>query len=143
MTTVEEMRQTGYRHKPITGIWSFKRKRNLLGEITKYKARFCCHGGQTKKGVHYEDSFSPVVSWSTVRLILTLSILKGWEARQIDFVLAFPQAKVCTDIYMHVPEKFEVKNGKLELNIEAASPRTQRDVLKLIQNVYVFVCCTL
>ena len=54
----------------------------------------------------------------------------------IDFVLAFPQAKVRTDIYMHVPEKFEVRNGKLTLNEEANHPAKQDGVLKLIQNVY-------
>ena len=27
-------------------IWSFKRKRNPEGKVTKYKARLCCYGGQ-------------------------------------------------------------------------------------------------
>ena len=54
----------------------------------------------------------------------------------MDFVLAFPQAKVHTDIYMHVPEKFSAKNGKLELDEQAPHPSKQRAVVKLIQNVY-------
>jgi hypothetical protein len=87
ITTKAEMKQRGYDHKPIAAIWSFKRKRNPLGEITKYKARLCCHGGQTVKGVHYDETFSPVVAWSTVRLLLTLSHVYGWHARQIDFIL--------------------------------------------------------
>jgi hypothetical protein len=107
-----------------------------MGEITKYKARMCCRGGQTIKGVHYEDTFSPVVAWSTIRLMLTLSIVNGWHARQIDFVLAFPQAKVKTDMYMQVPDKFEVQNSKLTLNKKAPNPFKQDAVLKLIQNVY-------
>ena len=74
---------------------------------------------QTLKGVHYEESFSPVVSWSTIRMMLTLASIHDWHARQIDFVLAFPQAKVRTDIYMHVPEKFEVKKKKMVLNEQA------------------------
>ena len=84
------MEANGYKHKSIMAIWSFKRKRNPAGEIIKYKARLCCHGGQTIKGVHYEESFSPVVAWSTVRMMMTMSIIQGWYARQIDFVLAFP-----------------------------------------------------
>ncbi len=84
------------------GIWSFKRKRNPFGKITKYKERFCCHGGQTIKGVHYDNTFSPVVSWSRVRFMLTLSEVFGWHARQTNFVLAFPEADVKTDIYMQV-----------------------------------------
>jgi len=136
ITTREEMRAKGYKHKPIMAIWSFKRKRNPFGEITKYKARLCCHGGQTIKGVHYEETFSPVVAWSTVRLMFTLSEVYNWHARQIDFVLAFPQADVRTDIYMHVPEKFKVNNGELTLDENAPHPSKQANVVKLIKNIY-------
>ena len=106
ITKREEMRQRGYKHRPIMAIWSFKRKRNPMGDITKYKACLCCHSGQTIKGIHYDETFSPVVGWLTIWMLLTMSIIHGWHARQIDFVLAFPQAKVRTSIYMHLPEKF-------------------------------------
>ena len=94
------------------------------------------NGGQTIKGVHYEETFSPVVAWSTVRFMLTLSEVYNWHARQIDFVLAFPQADVKTDIYMNVPEKFRVENGKLVLDESAPHPSKQGNVLKLIKNIY-------
>jgi len=136
ITTRQEMKDRKYNLKPIAAIWSFKRKRNPMGEITKYKARLCCHGGQTVQGVHYHDTFSPVVSWTTIRLLLILSIINGWHARQIDFVLAFPQANVKTDVYMHVPEKFRVKNKKLKLDMHAPHPSKQDEVVKLIKNVY-------
>ena len=38
LTTRQEMRKKGYKHKPIMAVWSFKRKRNPMGEITKHKA---------------------------------------------------------------------------------------------------------
>ena len=75
ITTRQEMKDRNYKHKPIMAIWSFKRKRNPMGDITKYKARLCCHGGQTLKGVHYDESFSPVVSWSTIRMMLNLAAM--------------------------------------------------------------------
>ena len=62
ITTRQEMRERNYMHKPIAAIWSFKRKRNPFGEITKYKGRLCCHGGQTIKGIHYDETFSAVVA---------------------------------------------------------------------------------
>ena len=139
ITTRQEMKERGYKHHPIMAIWSFKRKRSPAGEILKYKARLCCHGGQTIKGVHYQESFSPVVAWSTVRMMMTMAIIQGWHARQIDFVLAFPQANVRTDIYMRIPEKFEVQKGKLTLNEHAKPPSKQEEVVKLIKNVYGLV----
>ena len=133
ITSRQEMKERNYKFKPIAAIWSFKRKRNPFGDITKYKARLCCHGGQTVKGVHYEETFSPVVAWSTVRMLLTLSEVYRWHARQIDFVLAFPQAKVKTDVYMQVPEKFKVEHGRLTLDQNAPHPSKQDSVVKLIK----------
>jgi Reverse transcriptase (RNA-dependent DNA polymerase) len=136
LTKRQEMKDRNYTMNPIAAIWSFKRKRDPMGTITKYKARLCCHGGQTVKGIHYEDTFSPVIGWSTLRLLLTLSEVYGWHARQIDFVLAFPQANVKTDVYMQVPEKFKVNKNKLILDEAAPHPSKQDGVLKLIKNVY-------
>ena len=139
LTNRVEMEQKRYKHKPIMVTWSFKRKCNPFGVITKYKARLCCHGGQTVKGVHYDNTFSPVVAWLTVWTMLTLSLIKGWHTRQIDYVLALPQANVQTDIYMHVPEKFEVANKRLRLNEKTPHPSKQDAVVKLVQNVYGLV----
>jgi hypothetical protein len=50
--------------------------------------------------------------------------MKGWETRQIDFVLAFPQADVECDIYMEVPVGFDLKQKKREF------------CLKLRKNIY-------
>jgi hypothetical protein len=76
-----EMRRSGYLGRVIMAVWSFKRKRNPFGMITKlYKSRLCTHGGQTVQGtIHYDASYwySPVVSWTTIRLHLTLTLVLG------------------------------------------------------------------
>jgi hypothetical protein len=55
-----------------------------------------------------------VVNWFSIRLFLVISILNDWETRQIDFVLAYPQADVECDLYMEVPVGFDLpsKNKK-------------------------------
>ena len=131
-----EMFNLGYKGKPIMAVWSMKRKRNPLGEIVKYKARLCAHGGMTEKGVHYENTFAPVVTWTTVRFLLIQSLIHKWHTRQIDFVLAYPQAKVSNDVFMLVPEKFSAKNKQLALDQGAQSPWRQQYKLKLLQNLY-------
>ena len=47
------------------------------------------------------------------QFLLKLSLVNNWHARQIDFVLAYPQAKVSNDVYMLPPEKF--KRGATKL----------------------------
>ena len=118
------------------GVWSMKRKRNPVGEIVKYKARFCAHGGQTQEDVHYTNTFAPVVTWTTIQFLLILSQVHGWHTRQIDFVLAYPQAKVSHDLYMLVPDKFKVQDNKLVMDQDPPPPWKQRYKMKLIQNLY-------
>ena len=92
-------------HKiPIPMVWSMKRKRDPIGTIIKWKARLCAGGHKSIEFVDYWSTYSPVVSWSTVRMLIILALINNWYMRSIDFVLAYPQAKVKTDIYMHPPK---------------------------------------
>ena len=97
--------------KCIPMVWSMKRKRNLVGEVMKWKARLCAGGHRSVEFVDFWDTYSPVVSWQTARLVFILSITNNWHIRSIDFILAFPQASVKTDICMRptsVPANFKV-----------------------------------
>ena len=106
-------------HDIISAIWSFKRKRTPAGDLIKHKARLCAHGGQQTHGVTYWDTFAPVVNWYTLRIFLTLSIILGWVARSVDFVLAYPQAGLDKDIYMRIPAGYKVsKPGKYLLKLK-------------------------
>jgi hypothetical protein len=88
----------------LPAVWAFKRKRRIdTRAVYKHKARLNIHGGMQKHGVNYWETYSPVVNWFSIRLCLILSLLFGWHTRQIDFVLAFPQADVECDLFMHLP----------------------------------------
>ena len=103
-----------------------KRKRRLLtNEIYKWKARLNIHGGQQQHGINYWETYAPVVTWASIRLILTLSLLYRWHTRQIDFVLAYPQANVECDLYMKLPMGFD---------IPGTTPGSK--VIKLLKNLY-------
>jgi hypothetical protein len=94
----------------LPAVWSMKRKRRIATrEIYKWKARLTVHGGRQKKGVNYWETYAPLVQWSTTRLFLTLSVLRGWHCRQLDFVLAYTQADPECDIYMAIPQGFTVE----------------------------------
>jgi hypothetical protein len=93
--------------KSILSIWSFKRKRSPDGRVLKHKARLCAHGGMQTWGVNYWETYAPVVNWLSVRTLMALSIIHDLETRSIDFVLAFPQADLDTDVYMELPFGFD------------------------------------
>ena len=111
--------------KVLDAVWSMKRKRHLLtGEVYKWKARLNVHGGQQEYAVNYFDTYAPVVAWPVIRILMTLSILNKWKTRQIDFVLAYPQAKNQYDIYMRLPHGIQMKHTK------------EQHCLKLQRNLY-------
>ena len=82
------------KRKQLLMIWTFKRKRHPDGSLSKYKARLCVHGGQEQHGIHFWDTFAPVVSWMSVRTLLVLSKIHNLHTKSIDFVQAYPQADI-------------------------------------------------
>jgi hypothetical protein len=71
----------------LPAVWQMRRKRDSkTGEIKKHKARLNVDGSRMKKGEHYDMTYSPVASWNSVRMLLTLTTLHGWHTKQIDFV---------------------------------------------------------
>ena len=120
---IDKLRNKNISYDVVQAICSFKRKRTPTGELFKYKARLCAHGGQQTHRETYWDTFAPVVNWFTLRTILTLSYVSKWKARSVDFVLAYPQADLKTNVFMRIPFGFKVTApGKW--------------LLQLIQNVY-------
>jgi Reverse transcriptase (RNA-dependent DNA polymerase)/GAG-pre-integrase domain len=109
----------------LPSVWAMRRKRDIAtNEIYKWKARINLHGGKQIKDFNYWETYAPVASWSSIRVIMNMAALNDWVTRQLDFVLAFPQAPVETDLYMEIPKGFEVKGHKQDV------------VLKLVNNLY-------
>jgi hypothetical protein len=102
------------RAKLLNAIWSYRRKRTPAGVLQKYKARICTDGSQQQYGVDYWETYAPVVSWSTVRLLLTLASIHGWHSSQIDFAQAFTQPPIAENIYMRIPQGWYVHDSELK-----------------------------
>ena len=60
-------------------------------------------------GDTYWMTFAPVVSWTTIRCVFILALLLGWHMRSINFVMAYTQADVKTDIIMQLPAGTTIK----------------------------------
>jgi hypothetical protein len=107
-------------------VWQMKRKRDIkTRKVKKYKARLNIDGSRMTKGVHYEQTYAPVASWNSIRMLLTMTAIHNWHTTQLDYVLAFPQAPVEREIYMTIPKGFEIEEGENE-----------DYVLQLHRNVY-------
>ena len=109
----------------LPAVWQMKRKRDIrTRKIKKYKARLNIDGSRMQKGVHYDETYAPVASWNSIRILLAMVAAWGWHTRQIDYVLAFPQAPVEKEISMRIPRGFEINGNDKD------------HVLKVNRNVY-------
>ena len=93
----------------LPGTWAFKIKRFPAGLIRKLKARFCVMGNR-QKDIDPFECFAPIVSWTTVRLLLILSILLNLKSIQLDYTSAFCQARIEEDVYGRLPRGWETLN---------------------------------
>ena len=83
MVAWEVVKRTIYMNV-ISSTWAFKCKRFPDGLIKKFKSRFCARGDRQIGGVDFFDTYSPVVQWTTIRLMLILEVLLGLKSKQGD-----------------------------------------------------------
>lgn len=94
--------------KALTNKWVYKIKEEVDGQ-QRYKARLVVKGFEQKKGIDYDEIFSPVVKMTSIRAILSLVATENLFLEQLDVKTAFLHGDLEEDIYMHQLEGFEVK----------------------------------
>eukprot|EP00253_Pinus_taeda_P031127 PITA_31127 len=73
----------------VSSCWLYKAKKAADGSVEKHKARFVARGFSQVEGIDYDETFSPVVRYSSIRSMLTLSTQMGWKIHQMDVKAAF------------------------------------------------------
>ena len=97
--------------KPIGSRWVFKVKYGSNGEIKRFKARVVAKGYAQKAGIDYEETFSPVVKFQSIRTLLAFAIQNDMLLHQMDVVTAFLNGTLEEDIYMEQPVGY-IERGK-------------------------------
>src|SRR5579871_2637705 len=94
----------------IDSRWVFHLKYNIDGIIEKRKGRFVARGFTQVPRVDYNEIYPPVVSYTTIRLLIALATKYNLTIHQMDVKSAYLNGKIDTDIYIEQPQLFEERN---------------------------------
>lgn len=97
--------------KVIKSKWVYTLKEDQ--DSPKYKARLVAMGCQQRQGMHYTESFAPVIKMQSVRTILAIASVRKLQIRQFDVKAAYLYGTLQEDVYMEQPPGFA--NGKNEI----------------------------
>lgn len=81
------------------------------GSINKCKAMLVAKGFSQEEGFDYNETFSPVVKPTTIRVILLLTLANKWHLHQIDVDNAFLNGFLIEEVYMQQHVGFEHANN--------------------------------
>lgn len=65
-------------------------------------------GMQKKKGIYYEETFAPVVRFTSIKCVISLVAQMGCEIHQIDVETTFLNGLIEEGVYIEQPEGFEI-----------------------------------
>jgi Reverse transcriptase (RNA-dependent DNA polymerase) len=103
--------------------WVFKRKTDMDGHLIVYKARLAAKGFTQVEGIDYDETFSTVVKFQSIRILLAIDIFHDYEIWQMNVKTTFLNGVLDDDVYMVQPDSF-------------VDPKRAEKVCKLKRSIY-------
>ena len=96
---------------------SLKCKSKPYCNISRLKLTYCIRGGVQKiLSPEHLNSYSQVVQWATVRLILILQCIIGLHSQNIDFINTFAKEDIPSreSVCVELPGYFNIDGGQCD-----------------------------
>ena len=109
--------------KAIGCKWVFKVKYGSDGKVERFKGCLVAKGYVQMYRIDYEETFSPIVRFSSIRSLLAFAVQNEMLIHQMDVVSTFLNGKLDEEIYMEQPSCYVVAG-------------IENHVCKLIKSLY-------
>lgn len=84
--------------------WLYKIKHATDGSVEKFKAQFVDKGFSQKEGIDYDETFSLVAKYSSIRAIIFVAAQMRWRIHQIDVKKSFLNGVIEEEVYIEQPK---------------------------------------
>lgn len=115
--------------KPISCKWVYKIKHKSDSSVERYKARLVIRGNTQKEGIDYTDTFSSIVRFTTIKVLLSIIVKRNWTIYQLDVNNTFLHGDLHEEVYMKPP---------LGLTLSSSIPTSTPLICKLRKSLYGF-----
>jgi hypothetical protein len=99
--------------RPVRSKWVFTVKYTPIGLLDRFKARLVIQGFSQVPGDDFSETFSPIVRFESLRILLAIVVYLDWKIYQIDIISVYPRSVLYTDMYIRVPKGLQVVPGKV------------------------------
>ena len=97
--------------RALQNKWVYRLKEED-GGMKIFKVRLVMKGFAQKKGIDFDEIFSPIVKMTSIRTVLSIVATEDFHLEQLDVKIAFLHGDLDEEIYMAQPQGFEVKGKK-------------------------------
>lgn len=94
--------------KIIGSRWVLKTKYNEDGSVERRKARLVAKGCAQRPGIEFNETFAPVARFTSIRVMMAISAIKGLDLYQLDITMAYTYGELNEEIYMEQAEHFKI-----------------------------------
>lgn len=95
--------------RALKNKWVYRIKQEEYISQPRYKARLVVKGFSQRKGVNFDEIFSPVVKMSFIHVVLGIAASLDLEIEQMNVKTAFLHGDLDKEIYMEQLEGFKIK----------------------------------
>jgi hypothetical protein len=100
----------------VTSRWLYKTKIVADSSIEKHKARFVARGFSQIEGVDYDETFTPIARYTSIRSIIAIAAEMGWSIHQMDVKISFFNGFIDEEVYIEQPQGFEVSERETHMS---------------------------
>jgi hypothetical protein len=94
----------------VSSKWIYKIKHAANGSVENFKEIFVARGFTQKEGIDYEETFSPVSRYTSIRIIISLAFVLCWKLHQMDVKIEFLNGKIEQEVFVEQPDGFILHN---------------------------------